>query len=112
MDAPSAGTVVSVRFPFSDLSESKLRSAGVLAFAGRDDFILCQITSRPYSDSKAVRLEQEDFAAGSLQRTSYARYTKLFTANLALIAEIVGVLQPATHRKIANGLIELLRVSP
>ena len=47
MAAPAAGAVVLVRFPFSDLTSSKLRPAVVLADAGKGDFILCQITSNP-----------------------------------------------------------------
>ena len=48
------GVVVLVRFPFSDLSSSKLRPAVVLAHAGGVDWILCQVTSNPYGDSTAV----------------------------------------------------------
>ena len=50
----AAGLVVLVRFPFSDLSQTKLRPAVVLANAGRGDWILCQVTSKPYADSAAV----------------------------------------------------------
>ena len=42
----SEGSVVFARFPFSDLSSSKFRPAVVLAFADRDDWILCQVTSK------------------------------------------------------------------
>jgi mRNA interferase MazF len=35
--APAPGAVVVVRFPFSDLSQTKLRPAVVLADAGRGD---------------------------------------------------------------------------
>ncbi len=45
MVVPSAGSVVLVPFPFSDLSQSKLRPAVVLADAGRGDWIPCQLTS-------------------------------------------------------------------
>ena len=38
------GEVVLVRFPFSDLSQTKLRPAVTLADAGREDWVLCQIT--------------------------------------------------------------------
>ena len=38
MVVPSAGSVVLVPFPFSDLSQSKLRPAVVLADAGRGDW--------------------------------------------------------------------------
>ena len=48
MVAPTRGAVVLVRFPFSDLSDTKLRPAVLLASAERDDWILCQVTSRSY----------------------------------------------------------------
>jgi mRNA interferase MazF len=68
----AAGAIVLVRFPFSDLSQSKLRPAIVLADAGRGDWILCQVTSNPYSDTRAIMLSDESFRQGGLQRTSYA----------------------------------------
>jgi len=66
-----------VPFPFSDLSQAKLRPAIVLADVGRDDWILCQITSTPYGDPRTVPLADDDFAAGSLRIASYARPGKL-----------------------------------
>lgn len=42
----AAGLVVLVRFPFSDLSQTKLRPAIVLADAGRGDWILWQRKGR------------------------------------------------------------------
>lgn len=64
MVAPTAGTIVLVRFPFSDLSQTKLRPAVVLADAGRGDWILCQVTSKPYGDTRAIKLEDTGFARG------------------------------------------------
>ena len=61
MVALAAGAVVLVPFPFSDLSRSKLRPAVVLADAKRGDWILCQITSNPYSDARAIKLSEKDF---------------------------------------------------
>ena len=51
MDSPSVGSIVLLPFPFSDLSNSKIRPAVILAVAGRGDWILCQITSKAYADS-------------------------------------------------------------
>jgi len=59
-----AGVVVLVRFPFSDLSSSKLRPALVVAPAGGTDWMLCQITSNPYSDPAAVALTTGSFVEG------------------------------------------------
>jgi hypothetical protein len=61
MVTPSVGSVVLVRFPFSDLSATKLRPAVVLAGVDRDDWILSQVTSNPYSDTSAVELGDSDF---------------------------------------------------
>ncbi len=95
MGAPSVGSVVLVRFPFSDLSSSKLRPAVVLADSGRGDWILCQITSNPYADPRAIEIAENDFLDGSLMRLSYARPGKLFTAHVSLMDRSAGTLSSA-----------------
>ena len=109
MDAPSARSVVLVPFPFSDLSESKLRPAVVLAEISREDFVCCQVTSNPYADPNAVELTEEDFAEGTLKRVSYARPGKLFTANLQLFEGVVGELEDDLRAEIVNRIVRLLR---
>ncbi|WP_257281345.1 type II toxin-antitoxin system PemK/MazF family toxin [Endozoicomonas sp. ISHI1] len=81
MGMPSAGTIVTINFPFSDLTSTKRRPALVLASVGKGDVILCQITSKPYSDPTAVVIAANDFNQGTLNRESYARPGKLFTAH-------------------------------
>ncbi|MEW6037437.1 MAG: MazF family transcriptional regulator [Pseudomonadota bacterium] len=81
MGAFTAGAVVSIYFPFSDLSRSKLRPAMILADAERGDWVLCQITSKPYANARAVEIAGEDFLEGGLRVVSYARPGKLFTAH-------------------------------
>ena len=66
MGALAVGEVVLVPFPFSDLTQSKIRPAVCLADAGRGDSILCQITSQPYGDPLAIRIEDDDFVSGGL----------------------------------------------
>ena len=109
MGPPAAGEVVLVRFPFSDLSESKVRPALILAPAGRGDLILCQITSSPYGDPHAVSLSDDDFESGGLRVHSYSRPTKLFTASPALIAGTVGVLRPECLKQVIDSLVSVLR---
>jgi len=79
----ATGSVVLVTFPFSDLSASKLRPAIVLASAIQGDWILCQVTSNPYSDPDALELIDSYFSSGSLRRISYARPGKRFLLFLA-----------------------------
>lgn len=87
MVSPSIGAVVLVSFPFSDLSASKLRPAFVLSGGKRDDWLLCQITSNLYADSDAIEITDADIDGGSLQKISYARPGKLFTASASLLFE-------------------------
>jgi mRNA interferase MazF len=106
---PAAGAVVLVRFPFSDLSETKLRPAVVLADVGRGDAVLCQVTSKPYGDSVAVTLKDADFASGSLSLTSYARPGKLFTASSELMTAEIGSLKAEALTQIVNAVVSVLR---
>ncbi len=108
MVAPTAGSVVLVPFPFSDLSQSKRRPAVVLADAERGDWILCQITSKSYADARAVELTDDDFQQGRLQLVSYARPAKLFTAHESLFVSEVGVLGKESLRRIADKVIALV----
>jgi hypothetical protein len=78
----AAGAIVLVRFPFSDLSQSKLRPA--------------------------IMLSDESFRQGGLQRTSYARPAKLFTANHELMMAEVGILTMEALRQVINAVVEVL----
>jgi mRNA interferase MazF len=109
MEPPSAGSVVLVPFPFSDLSRSKLRPAVILAETSRRDFVLCQVTSNPYADPDAIELTDESFTTGTLQKTSYARPGKLFTGNEELFEGIAGHLSADVHRQIIDGVVTMLR---
>jgi mRNA interferase MazF len=109
MVAPSEGAVVLIRFPFSDLSSSKLRPAVVLASVGRDDWILCQVTSNPYADSTAIKITDGDFETGSLQRVSYARPGKLFTANSSLMEAEAGRLNATAFKNILDAVVSILQ---
>jgi mRNA interferase MazF len=109
VEPPAAAAVVLVPFPFSDLSQAKLRPAVVLADAGRGDYILCQITSNPYADPLAVALTEASFASGSLQRTSFARPGKLFTAHGSLIRGAVGILKSEVMDDLHGRIVKLLR---
>ena len=111
MVTPTAGTVVLVPFPFSDLSQAKLRPAVILADAGRSDWILCQITSNPYGDRRSIRIVDDSFASGSLRIASYARPGKLFTANCDLMVTEIGTLKAKPFKQIVEAVVDMLRAS-
>jgi mRNA interferase MazF len=111
MVTPAARAVVLVPFPFSDLSQAKLRPAVALAAAGRGDWILCQITSNPYGDAQAIVLGAESFMTGALQVVSYARPGRLFTANHTLIVAQVGTLKAEPFTQIVEAVVTILRTA-
>jgi len=81
----------------------------VLADVGRGDRILCQVTSNSYGDVRAVRLDDEDFATGSLRVTSHARPGKLFTANRDLMSSVVPDLKAESLTRLVDAVVNLLR---
>ena len=109
MVVPSAGEVVLVPFPFSDLSQSKLRPAVYLAHAGRGDWVLRQITSSPYGAPSAVPLGPGGFAAGDLRLERFARPGTLFTASAGLMVRSVGALTPAALGRLLRAVASLFR---
>lgn len=111
MVIPANGAVVLVRFPFSDLSGSKLRPAVVLANTGRGDWLLCQVTSQPYADRQAVEIAGIDLTSGSFRKPSYARPGKLFTANAGIMTGQIGELRSEKLEEIVRAVISLLEKS-
>lgn len=109
MGALSAGEVGFVPFPFSDLSQTKIRPALCLAPAGRGDWILCQITSNSYGDPAAIEIETADFLVGSLNQLSFVRPGKLFTAHSGIFVRIVGALQPECFTKIVDAVVKIIK---
>jgi mRNA interferase MazF len=107
----AAGQVALLPFPFSDLSRNKLRPAVLLAAASREDWIVCQITSNPFGDSRSLPVTSSDFSAGALRHISYVRPGKVFTAHESLIASVVGTLKPEMLTAIRNAVIAILQQS-
>ena len=103
------GLIVLVRFPFSDLSSSKLRPAVVIVSAGGVDWVLAQVTSNPYGDPRAVPLNSASFSSGGLPRDSFVRPGKLFTASEDIVARVAGSLTPETYGRVVEPVVELLR---
>jgi mRNA interferase MazF len=115
----SVADIIFVSFPFSDLSHAKLRPALVLAHAQRNDWILCQITSKPYHDNQAIRIDETDYKNGALNVASFVRPGKLFTAHETLFNKNtahetlfnknVATLTDAAHEKVINTILQILK---
>lgn len=102
MEKFAVGSIVLVQFPFSDLKGKKLRPALVVAKAEFNNVILCQITSKPYASSIAIKLTHDEFIQGSLPVVSYIRPDKLFTAEAPIIEKIAGRLTEKKKRTVLS----------
>lgn len=105
------GDVVVLPFPFSDLTNAKRRPALVIAKLTQNDFILCLITSQPANNPYTTPIETNDFETGSLNKTSYAKSNRVFTANEQLIAYKAGKLTPEKTNEVVAKLITILQQS-
>jgi mRNA interferase MazF len=79
----------------------------VLAVLSGDDVILCQVTSQPSLDPLAIELTQADFASGSLQRASYARPGRLFSADRRIVLYRAGRLETNATEIVLNAVARL-----
>ena len=95
------GTLVTIAFPFTDLSPVKRRPALVLISAGAD-FVLCGVTSQLSRRIDAVRLEQNDMMEGRIPRVSEIRPLKLFTIHQSLVHHVVGRVKKGTLASVVH----------
>ncbi len=103
------GDVVVVPFPFSDLSQAKRRPALVISNLQGKDLILCQITSQKKKDIYAISLRDTDFQTGKLNRNSYIRPNRIFTAEEKIILYRIGQIKQETIDVVINKIIEIIR---
>ena len=100
--------IVTARFPFSDLTEWRVRPAVVLASAGRRDWLLGQVTTNAGIDSVAIELTNDSLDRGFLRNVSYFRPNKLFTGNESLIIRPVARLKPEVFNRLLDATMDIL----
>ena len=101
------GDVVVVPFSFSDLSSTKKRPALVLANSTLEDVILCQITSK-LNGKRCIYLEALDFKSGKLNRSSYIRPNRIFTANNRIVLYKIGTIKTERLIQVRDSIVSLL----
>ena len=101
------GDVVLAPFPFTDLSQVKIRPAVVLANVGLQDWVLCEITSSPQVRGQYIAIDPGDMATGRLKLKSWARPDRLTTLNDSVFARRLGRLSAAKHAEIAAAVRSL-----
>jgi mRNA interferase MazF len=87
------GDIVSVSFPFTNVSEFRKRPALVISnekVNQTGDYLLVQITSKHKKDGLSLALNDDDYSNLILPLKSYVRFHKIFLLNEALINKKVS----------------------
>jgi mRNA interferase MazF len=108
MERSLKGSVVIIHFPFSDLTGSKRRPALIVADWNDNDVILAQITSIAHKDIYAIDLIDNDFSKGSLQKESFVRPNKLFTADKTTFLTTLGILSNQKMKEITDSICNII----
>lgn len=102
------GSLVTVSFPFTDLSAIKRRPALVLIVHG-EDLVVCGVTSKISRRRDAVPLDDRGMAEGRLPARSEVRPLKIFTIHRGLIRTLVGRVSNRTFKRVVSVLVSALR---
>ncbi len=85
--------IILVRFPFSDLKESKIRPALVIKPLEGENTILCQITTKRRGISKYEVILRRKNCEGNIQFDSNIYLDMIFTLHESLILNKIGYIK-------------------
>ena len=116
----SAGTGIEQRsiilmpFPYTDLSGAKKRPSLVVSssdFNSRnDDVICCLITSNPEDSQHSIKINNKDMENGYLEFDSKVKPYRIFTINKKLIYKVLGRLNLAKSKLIAEEINKIINI--
>lgn len=85
--------IILVRFPFSDLKESKIRPVLVVKALEGDNIILCQITTKRRGLSKYEVILNRKSCEGDIKFDSNIYLDMIFTLHESLIINKIGYIK-------------------
>lgn len=107
------GTVVLVRFPFTDRQSSKVRPALVLTSKAEDVIILGIFSRVPFQISESwIKVEEtmEGFTQSELKKTSLIKTEKITVIHESLIRKPIGFLSDNLMQLVRKTLIKTLQI--
>ncbi|MBW4693224.1 MAG: type II toxin-antitoxin system PemK/MazF family toxin [Lyngbya sp. HA4199-MV5] len=113
--ALNKGDIVLVEFPFTDLSQTKLRPEIVLSVSTRfDEITLCFVSSQAVDalelNEFALNTTDPEFAETGLRVTSRVRVTRITTLNSLLIKRRLGKLGSRYTQALNEYLLQAFRL--
>ncbi len=103
------GDIVIFPFPYTDLSNRKLRPCLVISNEMGEDVLLCQITSkRIRKDRYCVEVKKDNTIDGSLKIDSYIRTNMIFTADKTQIKGKICRIRDRHYETVVNKITDLI----
>ncbi len=106
------GEIWLVRFPFTDLSSTKVRPAVVWAVFGEDAIVVgvfSRVPARPIRETWVLIEEgEQDFPQTGLAKTSVVKAEKLTIVHYSVLQRRLGRLSPALMSRIGKALKKAL----
>lgn len=98
------GDIILTKFPFSNLTDAKLRPAIVISnnnLNKGNDFVCLQITSKQFDDGYFFKLEEKQLQT-PLKLDSGIRLQKIFTVNNSVIERKISSMLPDYCNEVIN----------
>lgn len=109
MGSFTKGDIVLFPFPFTDLTNRKLRPCLVISDEMNEDILLCQITSqRIRKDRYCVEIRKDETIDGSLRIDSYIRTNMIFTANRKQILKRICRVKDKEYEDVVDIINDLI----
>jgi len=101
------GEIYLVRFPFTDLTSTKLRPALLISNDSFNKFENCMfigVFGNKGNPCYSLPLENTSLSEGKLNKTSFIRFQNTFSLHKSLIVQKVASLKPEELKKISEKL--------
>jgi mRNA interferase MazF len=109
MGTLTKGEIILYPFPYTNLSNTKLRPCLVLSNEMNQDVLLCQITSqRIQSDEFSIELNKDETEKGSLLINSFIRCNMLFTADTKYMKKVLCKISSKKYNSVYEKIRELI----
>jgi len=104
------GDIVLFPFPYTDLSDRKLRPCLTISDQMQRDIILCQITSQDIKrDEFSVALNKDETIDGSIHIDSYIRCNMIFTASQSQILKKLCSINQSKYQDVVHVITQIIK---
>lgn len=101
--------IVIFPFPYTDLTNRKIRPCLVISNEMNKDIVLCQITSKNIqADNFSLELKKNETINGTLFIDSYIRTNMIFTADKSQIIEKICKINNKKYKEVVKKIIKLI----